>query len=98
MEHHDPNDNHYHLGFFHFSVNANDNHSHLLFYYFWRGGASANVKYFFECCPEMCDRFGNQGHSLFLGAPAPVQKRSGYAKVFPAPIIQCQNELVKSFL
>ena len=63
-----------------------------------RACASAKVKYYFECCPEMCDRFGNQGHSLYFGAGAPVQKRSGFAKVLPAPIIQCQNELVKSFL
>ena len=48
-----------------FPANANENHSHLTFSNFWRGGACAKVKYFFECYLEMCDRFGNQGHSLF---------------------------------
>ena len=47
----------------------------LLFPDFWRGGASANVKYFYECYPEMCDQLGNQGHSLYFGAGAPVIKR-----------------------
>ena len=78
--------------------NADENHSYLTFPQNRRACASAKVKYFFECYPIVCDRFANQGHSLFLGAGAPVQKRSGFPKVLPAPIIQCLTELVKSFL
>ena len=50
-----------------------------LFPIFWRGGACAKVKYFFECYPEMCDQLGNQGHSLYFGAGAPVVVRRRFA-------------------
>ena len=33
-----------------------------------RACASAKVKYYFECCPEMCDQLGAQGHSLYFSA------------------------------
>ena len=89
------------------NTNANENDSHsrrrphptyLLFSDFRRACASSRSTTIFECYPKMCDLFANQGHSLYFGAGAPVQKRSTFSKVLPAPIIQCQNELVKSFL
>ena len=78
-----------------------------LFSDFWRAGACAKVKYFFECYLEMCDRFGNQGHSLFWAKEKKFFNNSAdqrlcesdiFGAVLLAPIIQWKNDDVKSFI
>ena len=63
------------FGFFYFSEKTKINEIMLDFMIFLARGRQQQVNDYFACYPEMCDRFGNQGHSLYFGAGAPVIKR-----------------------
>ena len=68
-----------------------------LFPIFWRPRACAKVKYFFECYPEMCDQLGNQGHSLYFGAGAPVVVRRRFASDAPRRLYSARTNLSSLF-
>ena len=90
--------------FFIFQKKSKKNQKSLDFLNFWRGGASANVKRFLPMLPknvwpnypQLVESFFSIGLTNWRGGAS--SSTTMICVGCSAPIIQCANELVKSFL